>query len=136
MLRTETTTKSPDAVIAVFERQPYWGPELQRQFSDASIRVRECRSLSDLPSAVEGFAARLFVIDIQADPPGCLAWLGSLRRDASCDCPIIACGAPDQTELEWILREAGVSAFLCDVIPGDDFARLCRRQLGIVGRIR
>jgi hypothetical protein len=47
------------------------------------------------------------------------------------DCPIIACGSASTTELEWRLRETGVTAFLPEVIPGDEFARLCRRQLGL-----
>ena len=46
-------------------------------------------------------------------------------------CPIIACGSAATMELEWLLREMGVTAFLPDVIPGSAFARLCRRQLGL-----
>ena len=120
---------SPDAVIAVFELQPYWGPELQRQFQAVNVAVTECRSVGDLFPIVDGFSKALIVIDLDAAIADCLTWLGTEVAKHSVRVPIIAIGSAVTAELEWRLREAGVTAFLPELIAGNDFARLCRRLL-------
>jgi len=126
------SANSFDSIVAVFERQPCRGPELQRQFDRTRITVRECRSVSDLLPSISGFESALLVIDFDAAMLDCLNWLGSGEVNRSRHCPIIACGSADTMDLEWLLREAGITAFLPDVISGDEFARLCRSQLGLV----
>ena len=121
--------KSPDAVIAVFELHPYWGPELQRQFQSDSVAVIECRSVRDLFPIVEGFSKGLIVIDLDAAIMDCLDWLGNEVAKHPVPVPIIAVGSATTADLEWRLREAGVTAFLPELIAGNEFARLCRRQL-------
>lgn len=125
---------SPTSIIAVYEALPYWGPELQRQFPQSSVAVRECRSLADLLPSIEGFAKSVLLIDLASGLEACLAWFASsaLQRPASCS--IIACGSPETAELEWVLRDAGATAFLPDVIPGITLSKLCRRQLGLIQR--
>lgn len=125
---------APSAVIAVFESRPYWGPELQRQFIQMPVVIRECRTTKDLLPSISGFPSALLVIDLDAGLEDCLAWLGSDLMISADSYPIVACGTDATAELEWLLRDAGVTAFLPDVIPGDDFARLCRRQLGLTRR--
>ena len=120
---------SPDAVIAVFERKPYWGPELQRQFQTDHVTVTECRSVGDLFPIVDGFSKALIVIDLDAAITECLAWLGSEVATHPVRLPIVAIGSAATAELEWQLREAGVTAFLPELLAGSDFARLCRRLL-------
>ena len=120
---------SPDAVIAVFELKPYWGPELQRQFQSDNMAITECRSVGDLFPIVDGFSKALIVVDLDASIENCLAWLGSEASKHPVRVPIIAIGSATTAELEWRLREAGVTAFLPDLIAGPDFARLCRRLL-------
>ena len=68
---------SPDAVIAVFELEPYWGPELQRQFHSANVAVAECRSFDDIFPIVDGFSKAIIVIDLDTSIADCLAWLGT-----------------------------------------------------------
>ena len=120
---------SPDAVIAVFERQPYWGPELQRQFQSTNVAVRECRSVRDLLPAIDGSLKALIVIDFDAAIEDCIVWLGTEVVKHSVRIPIVAIGSAATAELEWRLREAGVTAFLPDLVAGCDLARLCRRHL-------
>lgn len=127
----EASLRPPQSIIAVFELRPYWGPELQRQFEHTCIGVRECRSLTDLFPSVADIEPALLVIDLDADVEGCLKWLVSDAGSQTKNYPIIACGSTATLDLEWTIREMGVTAFLPDVIPGDDFARLCRRQLGL-----
>ena len=120
---------SPDAVIAVFELEPYWGPELQRQFHSANVAVAECRSFDDIFPIVDGFSKAIIVIDLDTSIADCLAWLGTEVAKHPIHIPIIAIGSAATADLEWRLREAGVTAFLPEMIAGPDFARLCRRQL-------
>ncbi len=120
---------SPDAVIAVFELQPYWGPELQRLFQTDNVAVTECRSVDDLFPIVDGFSKALIVVDLDAALVDCLTWLGNNVAKRPVRVPIIAIGSAATAELEWRLREAGVAAFLPELIAGTDFARLCRRLL-------
>ena len=125
------TLSSPDAMIAVYEVRPYWGPELQRQFADTPVVIRECRSLCDLLPSVQGFRFVLLVVDLEPAIEKVLDWLISEFKVDRHRWPIIACGSIETLDLEWSLREAGVTAFLPDVISGESFARLCRKQLGI-----
>lgn len=118
-----------EAVIAIFEKQPYWGPELQRQFQSSRITLRECRSIRDLFPSIKNFENALLVVDLDAGLVDCLNWLGTEVARYSTPVPIVALGSPATAELEWVFREAGVTAFLPDAIAGDDMARLCRRHL-------
>ncbi|MEI8020785.1 MAG: hypothetical protein WCH39_21455 [Schlesneria sp.] len=120
---------SPDAVIAVFELQPYWGPELQRQFQADNVAVTECRSVNDLFPIVDSFTKGLIVIDLDVAITDCLAWLGTEVAKHPVRVPIIAIGSAATADLEWGLREAGVTAFLPELMARPDFARLCRRLL-------
>ena len=120
---------SPDAVIAVFELQPYWGPELQRQFQTDKVAVTECRSVYDLFPIVDSFAKGLIVIDLDVAISDCLAWFGNNVAKHPVRVPIIAIGSAVTADLEWRLREAGVTAFLPELMATSDFARLCRRLL-------
>lgn len=124
-------TVAINTVISVFEARPYWGPELQRQFENSTTTIRECRSLSDLIPSTQGFDAALIVIDLESDLENALAWFIENWRESLHTCPLIACGSPSVSDLEWILRETGVTAFLPEVLSGDAFARLCRRHLNL-----
>ena len=124
------STDSPDAMIAVFEKRPYWGPELQRQFHETGVVVRECRSVRDLFPSIESIPSAMIVLDLEAGLDDCLDWLGNEVLHSPRSIPIIALGSATTVDLEWPLREAGVTAFISDIIQGNQLARLCRRQLG------
>jgi len=125
---------SPTSIISVFETRPYWGPELQRQFPQPTVVIRECRSLADLLPSIEGFAKSVLLIDLAAGLEACLEWFTTKSPLRPGSCSIIACGSPETAELEWILRDAGVTAFLPDIVPGTTLGRLCRLQLGLTQR--
>ena len=122
---------SAELVIAVFESRPFWGPELLRQFQQSSITVRECRALRDLAALTEDSRSGLFVIDLEDDALKCLGWLSSTWRRLPDRWPVIAIGSAAIADAEWTLREAGVTAYLPDFVSGDEFAKLCRKQLGV-----
>lgn len=122
---------SADIAIVVFEAQPYWGPELLRQFQHTEIAIRECRKVDDLLPAANQLALGLLVVDLSSGLKDCLHWF----NDVSCNrqrWPIIACGSNHTADLEWALRDAGVSAYLPDIVTGTEMAHLCRKLLGLI----
>ena len=121
------STDPLEAVTAVLEKHPYWGPELQRQFQQSGVMVRECRFIRDLFPSIEAFSSALFVIDLDSDLAEIVHWLGTEFAGHSRRIPIIALGSSRTAELEWRLREAGVTAFVPEFVPGGELARLCLR---------
>ena len=121
---------SPESSIGVvvFEKLPFWGPELKRQLTDQRVLVRECRSVQDLVPAAVGLTKSVAVICLDAGPADCLAWLGRQFPGGS-RCRIVAIASSQLADLEWPVREAGVVGFVHDEISGDRLARLCRRLL-------
>ena len=118
----------PAWCVAVFERRPFLGPELQRQFANRQVEVRECRSVHDLDSATDDVARGVVLLDLDSAPAECLGWLGRQMREPSAR-PVIACATADLADLEWTVREAGAIAFVNEEITGLELARLCLRQL-------
>jgi hypothetical protein len=123
------TSDHPLASVVVFEKQPYWGPELQRRFADTSIVVRECRSLRDLLPATRDVASSVILLDMDAAPAECLTWLSQTGFHASP--PVLIVASTNLADLEWPLRESRAVAFLHDEISGTHLAQLCLRQLRV-----
>ncbi|NOX55099.1 MAG: hypothetical protein GXP27_11820 [Planctomycetes bacterium] len=120
--------------IFIFERSPYWTPELQRQFDPAEVTVRRCRSVADvrrLAFPTPGAASadpRVVLLDLESGPADCLQLLGSgLPRVHRV--PVVVYAPGRAVELEWPLREAGAVDVIVEHIPGRAMARLCRRLL-------
>jgi hypothetical protein len=114
--------------VVVCEREPYWTPELQRQFLGSDVAVRGCRKWGELAPLSRPYARAVEVVDLDASPAEILA--GLARRSAEpVPCPLVVLARPRFAELEWVLREAGVQAFYADLVPGDELARCCRRWL-------
>jgi hypothetical protein len=118
----------PTACVAVFEKRPFWGPELQRRLATRRVLVRECRTTGDLIPATSGYGAAVILLDVTSAPTDCLTWLGWQFREPQRR-PVIAAAASELVELEWTLREVGAIAFVDESTPGCDIARLCLRQL-------
>lgn len=123
--------------IVVLESRPRWEPELQRQFADEQVRVRGCRTVNELASLVfptastvsAGIAkiADTVVLQIPENAAACLQWITSLAARPQAPAVIVLCMA-ESSELEWSLRDAGVSEVLIDEHSGERLARSCRRQ--------
>ena len=118
----------PTACVAVFEKRPYWGPELQRQFVARDVVVRECRSLGDLILATNAYSAAMILLDMDSAPVDCLTWLGLQFREPQRR-PVVVCASTDLADLEWTVREAGAITFVNETASGGELARLCLRQL-------
>ena len=124
---------SPDRpTVVVFEKQPRWAPELERQFLAEEVRVIACRSVKDAAERTAGVARGAVLLDAAVAPSDCLQYLRHALSDPR-TLPVLIVGAPPIAPLEWSFRELGARAFFVKKIPGHEMASLCRRQWG--GRI-
>lgn len=115
------------SAILIFERQPRWTPELQRQMTDQDIRIRPCHSPRELSRVLVDYSKAVIILDLAAGAGECLQFLRSTKRNENVTSVVIA--SSDDQDLEWPARELGVTAFLIDPVSGDDLAGLCRDQL-------
>lgn len=114
--------------IIVFERDPRWVPELQRQFLDDPVRVIRSRSLKHLSELVAERLASVAVISLDADPAGTLHLLNRMANAAE-SLRTLVVGNPSFATLEWFIRELGAIEFLTEPVPAHHMADLCRRVL-------
>lgn len=114
----------PSAAIAVFEREPYWAPELQRQFG-ADVAVRTFSRLESLAEWLAGWPAGMALVELDADPAAVLNWLGRSVNHPSAR-PVLVMGSSWTAPLEPLVRELGAVAFHPHVVPGRLLARQCR----------
>jgi hypothetical protein len=112
----------PLASVAVFERRPWWTPELQRQFRDEPVAVRGCRSAAD------ALRADVAVLQLGAAPADVLHSIAR-RMTAGCVQGVVVVTKSELSDLEWGVRELGADAFVGEQVAGEDLARLCRRLL-------
>lgn len=116
---------APTAIV--FERRPHWAPELERQFANETIRIVECRSLSDVAERSAGVARGVILLDLSFKTAECLRFLGR-RLGHEAALPIFVVVSNKMAELEWSVRDLGATAFFAKTIPGHEMAGLCRRQ--------
>lgn len=121
-----------DDRIHVAEVEPYWLPELQRQFPGGEARVTplDASDLIDSSAGLPSLTRRLFLFDCGA-PGSPVADLLQQVLISPPDHrpPIVVILRESAAESEWPLRELGVAAVLDDNTPGADVARLCRLLL-------
>jgi hypothetical protein len=114
----------------VFESRPRWEPELQRQFREEPVRVRGCRTWSELTAFVFPPLVEVVCIDLPDDMAECLQWLSKLVTQPKAPA-VIAFSSSEAADLEWTLRDAGVRDVLVGDLSGERLARICRRKLGL-----
>jgi DNA-binding response OmpR family regulator len=121
---------SPTATTAVvFEKQPRWAPELQRQFAGDEVRVVACRSLKDVEERCARVSRGVVLLDAAAATADCLQFLRRGMADPHA-LPVVIVGSKWITDLEWAFREVGAAAFFINRIPGHEMASLCRNLMG------
>ena len=112
--------------VIVFERQPRWAPELQRQFLNDSARVIACRSVKDVEERLTGVLRGVVLLDASAAATDCLEFLKREMSDPTA-LPVVIVSSTKLARLEWSFRELGAAAFFPRKIPGHEMASLCRR---------
>lgn len=123
-------TGHPDATIVVFETKPRWAPELQHQFVEENVRVVTVGRVRDISAEVESGGAVVVLLDFDTDPPGCLTHLGRSSAERIVEggfSRTIVILTEVTSDLEWPIREAGVTSVLDEFVPGHALADACRR---------
>ncbi len=116
------------STILVCEAKPFWTPELQRQFLDTNVTVRGCGRWTEMAGADSPPARSLRIVDLEHRTAELLAGMGRdvPRTERP---PLIVLASARWSEFEWVLREAGASAFFATWPTGEELARCCRRIL-------
>lgn len=112
----------------VFEKQPRWAPELQRQFVGDEIRVIACRSVKDVEDRCAAASRGVVLLDATAATADCLQFLRRGMADPNA-LPVVIVGSKRIADLEWAFREVGAAAFFIHRIPGHEMAAHCRNLL-------
>lgn len=113
--------------IIVFEREPRWYPELQRQFVGEEVRIRWCNELRDVGGHLVDVGSAVVVFDFDESPGECLQVISRISAGIR-PVPCICVGSRQTADLEWAVREVGGLAFYPDGVTGERLAALCRRQ--------
>lgn len=106
----------------VFEREPWWAPELRRRFQGDDIRVRHCIDLSSVTTAAACARDCLVVVGLRGLERECTELL---RHHSRLRTLVVA--GPDHDDLELPFREAGVLSFTAEPLSGEDLAARIRR---------
>jgi len=123
---------STTPTVFVFERTAYWTPELQRQFANEMIRVRQCVWGQDLQelvlAAFQANVPQVVVWDTTDSAAQCLQFLAN-KQKRQLEVPVLVFATAEAAELEWVLRDAGATDVFVEIVTGEKLAALCRRLL-------
>lgn len=112
--------------LLVYEKRPRWESELKRELAGLGLRVRPCRSATDVLELAARMPCSVIVIDFDCGPADSLQLLGHLvsRRIEAC---AVLISKPELTGLEWPARELGAAALLPETVSAAELAALCLR---------
>jgi hypothetical protein len=123
--------KMTKAVIAVWERSPYWVPELQRALADLDVRIAGCSREQDVIEWLASGAGQLVVAlssDEQLPLPALAKWIPQgvevhVVLDSS------------HTTFRWFLSELGTASVFSFDEAREHLARRVRQTTGLVPTI-
>ena len=107
------------------KRKPLWVPELQRQFLNEPVQIRQESSPQEALLLHGKNRHGLVILQLEAAPADCLRLLWN-RMEARLQIPVIVIHSQEFASLEWSVRELGVSEFLADTVSGEQLARIIR----------
>ena len=117
----------PILPIAVWERSPYWVPELQRQLERLGVRVATCRNEADVAARTAEGARQLVI----ALPPGERFSLPEIQQWISNGVRVHVVLNPVDEPYRWFLHELGAAsvfnfdearAFLIRTVSGLEYS--------------
>lgn len=117
--------------MAVWERKPYWVPELKRQLERFEGRVGACRCEADVNQQIADNARQLVI----ALPPGERLPLKSIERWASDGLRVHVVLASTDESYRWFLHELGATSVFDFAEARTHLARACQRGPRQVGSL-
>ncbi len=113
--------------IFVLEREPYWAPELRRQFhDDTSVSVRHLQTAADVHAAA-GSSGGVLIGDVSALTRECVEVFRQPMNLFT-----ILLGGPEEMDLENPLREAGADSFFTESVSGEEIGRRIRKAGSLI----
>ena len=112
--------------LAVWERKPYWVPELKRQLERFAVRVGTCRCEADVNQQTAGNARQVVI----ALPRGELLPLKSIEHWARDGLRVHVVLAPTDESYRWFLHELGATSVFDFDQARTHLARTCQRAGG------
>jgi len=112
--------------IRVYERNPRWLPELQRQLAGEMFEIFLSHSAGDVFQKTSSIGScDITLFDFNSAPADCLQTFRKMLGQNAKQ-PVILIHSEEQASLEWSLRELGITHFLTDKATGEELAHLCR----------
>jgi hypothetical protein len=111
-------------VIAVYEQQPWWAPQLQHRLAGSDVAVRTCVRILDVIDARPDAT----IIVASGDGASAAQGLAELQH-RGVDAFVVVVVTGELLAAEWRLRELGASSVLADDVGADAVADVCRRAL-------
>jgi hypothetical protein len=123
--------------IVVTEKEPYWVPELERQFTSPTrwhsstrpneLVIRSSHALVDLERLVEMYSGSVFLLDLNVGPAAALRWIQRIRRLVPAP-PFAIIDSGTAGELEWVFRELGAASFYAETPSPPELTNWIDRQ--------
>lgn len=110
--------------IAVWEPQPWWGPQLQHQFAGGDVAVRACRRLPDIAQV----GADVVVVAATVADAETFDGIAELCRHSP-HAFIVVVVTDALRPAQWRLRDIGAGAVVGENVGADALAAICRRAL-------
>lgn len=123
-----TKCSTPPSLIAVFEREPWWRPELMRQFANDPVAIRQVAHIEPLRTEASGFDRIVGLCDVRGRPTEALSQLMRWTK-AFPGCPFLIIGSEALAELEWTLRDLGATHLLTHAVRGGSLRLLITPML-------
>jgi len=118
--------KGSSTSIIILESSPYWEAELRRRIDDLDDRLIICRNLSEVRPAMKSAHDNIFLCPL-SPLTGELLLLLSEVQERRMSSGIIVVRKNVDAELDWNLREIGVTAVLPDRYESaNEIERYCR----------
>lgn len=114
--------------IAVWERNPYWVPELQRQLAGDEVRVSSCRIEADVATRIDEGARQLVI----ALPMGERVPLAAIQRWIARGMRVHVILNPTDEPYRWFLHELGVASVFDFEGARAHLTQVCRTVSGEV----
>ena len=123
--------KMTKAVIAVWERSPYWVPELQRALADLDVRIAGCPREQDVVEWLAGGAGQL-VVALSSDEH---LPLPALAKWSSQGVEVHMVLDSSHTTFRWFLSELGTASVFSFDEARKHLTRRVRQSTGLVPTI-
>jgi len=123
-----TVGKPTPPAVLILEKTPFWSAELNRQFLDEPVSIRVRNQVQDVFSLLASNTVKILIIGVEIELDSVLRLLTDLSQSFP-EVQTLVLLSTENLELEWSLREVGVSEIIPAPVSGDQLKQILRRRL-------